>query len=121
MITKRMILAITMVKFASGGGSYFPYILLNEIKTMFSQLSCKPMRDIIFSIIELFPLLARFSPLKYLLCEKYTVNIRWPPRKVTALQVVRTSFLGPRPRLFPSGLYAIMNAHKIWKSLGENR
>ena len=25
--------------------------------------------------------------------------IRWPPRRVTALQVVRTSFLGPRPRL----------------------
>ena len=28
-----------------------------------------------------------------------TPIIRWPPRRVTALQVVRTSFLGPRPRL----------------------
>ena len=26
---------------------------------------------------------------------------RWPPSRVTALQVVRTSFLGPRPRLSP--------------------
>ena len=28
--------------------------------------------DIIFSSVELFPLLVRFSPLKRLLCEKYT-------------------------------------------------
>ena len=27
--------------------------------------------------------------------------IRWPSHRVIALQVVRTSFLGPRPRLFP--------------------
>ena len=26
--------------------------------------------------------------------------IRWPPRRVTAFQVVRTSYLGPRPRFF---------------------
>ena len=55
-----------------------------------------------FSIIELFPMLVRFSPLKYLLCVKYTAIIRWPPHKVTTLQAVRTSFLGPRPRLSPS-------------------
>ena len=32
---------------------------------------------------------------------KDTSIIRWPKRRVTALQIVRTSFLGPRPRLFP--------------------
>ena len=29
----------------------------------------------------------------------------WPPRKVTALQVVRTSFLCPRPNLVPRALF----------------
>ena len=32
---------------------------------------------------------------------KNATIIRWPSRRVIALQVVRTSFLGPRPRLFP--------------------
>ena len=31
-----------------------------------------------------------------ILCEKCTAVIRWPPRRVTALQVVGTSSLGPR-------------------------
>ena len=57
------------------GGSHFPYILLNEIKTMFSQLATRCM-IYFFSIIELLPLLVRFLPLKYLLCEKYTAHIR---------------------------------------------
>ena len=38
---------------------------------------------------------------KIIYCGKSTAIIRWPPRGVTALQVVKTSFLGPRPRLFP--------------------
>ena len=100
-MTKRMILAITMVEFASGKrGGYVPYMLLNEIKTMSSQLAKRCM-ILLFSIIALFPLLVHFLPPKYLLCEKYTANIRQSPRKVTTLQVVRTSFLGPGPRLFP--------------------
>ena len=45
--------------------------------------------DIIFLIVDLFPLLV-----------KYTAIIRWPPRKVTALQVVKTLFLDLRPHLF---------------------
>ena len=73
------------------GGSHFPYILLNWNQSD-DLTTCNAMHDVIFSIIELFPLLVRLLPLKYLLCEKYTANIRWPPRKVTALQVVRTSF-----------------------------
>ena len=32
---------------------------------------------------------------------KNTAIIRWPPRKVTSMQIVRTSFLGPRPLFFP--------------------
>ena len=54
----------------------------------------------LFSTIELFPLLAHFSLLKYLLWEN-TAIIRWPQCKVTALHVMRTLFLHPRPRLFP--------------------
>ena len=57
------------------GESHFPYILLNEIKTMFSQLATRWM-ILFFSVIELLPLLVRFLPLKYLLCEKYTAHIR---------------------------------------------
>ena len=34
-------------------------------------------------------------------CVKNTAIICWPPRRVTALRVVRTSFLCPRPRLPP--------------------
>ena len=36
---------------------------------------------------------------KNIYCEKNTAIIRCPPRRVTALQVLRTPFLGPRPRL----------------------
>ena len=36
---------------------------------------------------------------KNIYCGKNTAVIRWPPRWLTALQVVRTSFLGPRPHL----------------------
>ena len=36
---------------------------------------------------------------------KSTAIIRWPPCKVTALQVVRTSFLCPRPCLFQSTMW----------------
>ena len=57
--------------------------------------------DIIFSITELFPLLVLcwFASRLWnilILCEKCTAVIRWPPRRVTALQVVGTSSLGPR-------------------------
>ena len=38
---------------------------------------------------------------KNIYCGKSTAIFRWPPRGVTALQGVRTSFHGPRPRLFP--------------------
>ena len=45
-----------------------------------------------------------FCSLKYLLCEKlyiyYTVIMHWPLQRVSALQVVRTSLLSPRPCLF---------------------
>ena len=34
-------------------------------------------------------------------CVRNTAIICWPPRKVTALQVVRTLFVCPRPRLPP--------------------
>ena len=47
-----------------------------------------------------FPLPVPFLLLKSH-CGKNTAIIRWPPRRATALQVVRTSFLGPRPRLSP--------------------
>ena len=56
-------------------------------------------------IIFWFPLSVRFLLLKSLkilfYCGKNTVIIRWLSRWVTALQVVRTLFLCPRPRLFP--------------------
>ena len=57
----------------------------------------KKQRHIIFTIIELFLLLLHFSLLKYLLWETY-YNY---PLTTTALQVVRTSFLSPIPRLSP--------------------
>ena len=37
---------------------------------------------------------------KNIYCGKNTAIIGWPPSAVTTLQVVRTSFLSPRPRLF---------------------
>ena len=56
-----------------------------------------------------FPLSVRFLLLKSLkilfYCGKNTVIIRWPPRWVTALQVVRTSFLGLVSSLPPPDLY----------------
>ena len=45
--------------------------------------------DAIFSMIGLFPLPARFLPLKWLW--ENTAIIRWPQRKVTALQVVKNT------------------------------
>ena len=53
-----------------------------------------------------------FQLLNYFLCRfasrfensyygKNTAIIRWPPLKVAAMQVMRTSFLSPRPHLFP--------------------
>ena len=45
-----------------------------------------------------------------LLCEKYSAIIRWTPRNVTALQVVKTSFLGPRPLSFPLLVPALRSA-----------
>ena len=67
------------------------------------------MHDIIFSIFEAFLISSAGSLLlkslkkgsKNIYCGKDTSIIRWPPLRVTALQVVRTSFLGPKPRLFP--------------------
>ena len=35
---------VRLVKIKGGGGSYFPYILLNEIQTMFSQLAKRSAR-----------------------------------------------------------------------------
>ena len=46
-----------------------------------------------------------------LLCEKYTVVILWPPRKVSALHVVRTWFLAVPDLVFtplPLGSYSLM-------------
>ena len=57
----------------------------------------------IFLIIELFPCWFASRLWNILLCEKYSAIIRWTPRNVTALQVVRTSFLGPRPLSSPAG------------------
>ena len=82
-------------KEGEGVGSYFPYILLTEIplkemQTMFLQLAkLSGLNDRPSN----FPLFASKTTIKT------TLIIRWPPRKVTALQVVRTSFLGPRPHL----------------------
>ena len=43
--------------------------------------------------------------------------IRWPPGKVTAFQVVWTSFLGPRPRLFP--LHPAANQYATFENNAE--
>ena len=63
------------------------------------------MHDIIFfnflSISDFLCRFASFKKSKNIYCGKDTSIIRWPPRRMTALQVVRTSFLGPRPRSFP--------------------
>ena len=62
---------------------------------------------IFFYFLSISDFLCRFASIfatkksKNTYCGKNTVIIRWPPRWMTALQVVRTSFLGPRPRLFP--------------------
>ena len=37
--------AVKEVNWGGWGGSYFPYILLNEIQTMFSQLAKRSSRD----------------------------------------------------------------------------
>ena len=79
------------------------------------------MYDIIFfdflSISDFwFPLPVRFLLLKS--PKIFTVGksaiIRWPPRSVTALQVVRTSFLGPRPRLSPPPPTPVLPLKKAW-------
>ena len=41
------------------------------------------------------------ATVKNVYCRKNTAIIRWSPLRVTALQVMRTSFLGPIPRLLP--------------------
>ena len=51
-----------------------------------------------------FPLPVPFlllKSLKIFTVGKNTAIIRWPPHRATTLQVVRTSFLSPRPRLSP--------------------
>ena len=52
-------------------------------------------------ILFFFDFLIISSAGSFLASMKSTGIIRWPPRRVTALQVMRTSFLGPRRRLFP--------------------
>ena len=47
---------------------------------------------------------------------KDTSIIRWPKRRVTALQIVRTSFLGPRPRLFPPTPHLAGNLCRVAKN-----
>ena len=69
------------------------------------SVSKTKMRYIIFSIFKAFLISSAGSLLpskksKNIFCGKNTAIIRWPLRRVTALQVVRTSFLYPRPRLF---------------------
>ena len=62
------------------------------------------MHDILFfSIFQSFLISSDGTLLgsKNIYCGKNTAIIRCPPCRVTALQVVRTSFLGPRPCLFP--------------------
>ena len=61
---------------------------------------------LIFSIFKAFLISSAGSLLpskksKNIFCGKNTAIIRWPLHRVTALQVVRTSSLYPRPRLFP--------------------
>ena len=63
------------------------------------------MHDVIFfNFLSNSDFLYRFASSKRsetIYCSEDTSIIHWPPRRVTALQVVRTSFLGLRPRLFP--------------------
>ena len=69
------------------------------------SVSKTKMDYIIFSIFKAFLISSAGSLLpsktsKNIFCGKNTAIIRWPLRRVTALQVVRTSLLYPRPRLF---------------------
>ena len=50
-------------------------------------------------------------------CVRNTAIICWPPRKVTALQVVRTLFLCPRPRLSPPWNKPILDIPKSESSI----
>ena len=63
------------------------------------------MHDIIFfNFLSISDFLCRFASSKKsknIYSGKDTSIIRWPKRRVTALKIVRTLFLGPRPRLFP--------------------
>ena len=57
-----------------------------------------------FNFLSISDFLCRFASSKKsknIYSGKDTSIIRWPKRRVTALRIVRTSFLGPRPRLFP--------------------
>jgi len=49
-----------------------------------------------FQFLNYFPCWFASRLWNILLCGKKSAIIRWPPRNVTALQVVRTSILGPR-------------------------
>ena len=77
----------------------FPHNFSTERQIRYAR---KPnMHDIFFSIFKPFLISSAGSLLasKNIYCEKNTAIIHGPPRRVTALQVVRTLFLGPRPRL----------------------
>ena len=58
------------------------------------------MHDIFLYFIIISSAGSFLASIKHIYCGDDNATIRWPPRGVTALQVVRTSFLGPRPRLF---------------------
>ena len=89
---------------------YYDWVLVSPaFQYREANTICKKNKDAWYDFFQYFrhfwfPLSVRFLLLKSLkilfYCGKNTVIIRWPPRWVTASQVVRTSFLGLRPRLF---------------------
>ena len=65
---------------------------------------CKKNKDAwyyFFSFLTISSAGSLLATVKNVYCGKNTVIVRWPPRRVTALQVMRTSSLGPIPRLSP--------------------
>ena len=59
---------------------------------------------------------------KNIYCGKNTAIIRWPPHGVTALQIVRASFLGPRPRLSPNlGTSTVWTIFRLHHNYGRYR
>ena len=63
---------------------------------------CKKNKDgwyYFFSFLTISSAGSLLATVKNVYCGKNTAIVRWPPRRLTALQVMRTSSLGPIPRL----------------------